>query len=202
MIMLDIMKRNVGVKFNADEAEVVVWAPNTDSVLLLIDGATAPITMQVTEYGYWKIITPQLKKGDRYTFQMDDGKPYPDPASISQPEGVHKSSEAIDVTSYLWTDLHWNNQPLSTYIFYELHVGTFSPEGTFDGIQQRLAYLKELGITAIEIMPVAQFPGERNWGYDGVFPFAVQHSYGGAEGLQQLVNACHQAGLAVVLDVV
>ena len=200
--MLDILKRNVGVQFYADEAEVIVWAPNTDNVTLVIDGAATPVPMHDAGYGYWKINTAQLKKGDQYKFQFDGGKPFPDPASISQPEGVHKSSEAIDITSYPWTDLHWNNQPLSTYIFYELHVGTFSPEGTFAGIQQRLAYLKELGITAIEIMPVAQFPGERNWGYDGVFPFAVQHSYGGAEGLQNLVNACHQAGLAVVLDVV
>lgn len=202
MILLDKMKRNIGVKFNADEAEVIVWAPNTDTVTLIIDAEPTPISMHEAEYGYWKINTAQLKEGDRYKFQLDDGQSYPDPASISQPEGVHKSSEAIDLNTFLWTDSNWNNQPLSSYIFYELHVGTFSPEGTFKGIEEKLAYLKELGITAIEIMPVAQFPGERNWGYDGVFPFAVQHSYGGAEGLQSLVNACHLAGLAVVLDVV
>lgn len=201
MIGLDIKKRNVGVNFINDEAEAIVWAPKAGHVSLVINEAL-PIAMHPAEHGYWKINTHLLKPGDRYTFQLDDGTAYPDPASLSQPEGVHKPSQAIEIANFPWTDSHWKNLPLSDYIFYELHVGTFSPEGTFNGIEEKLSHLKELGITAIEIMPVAQFPGERNWGYDGVFPFATQHSYGGAKGLQQLVDACHQVGLAVVLDVV
>src|SRR5690606_3439547 len=122
--------------------------------------------------------------------------------SLSQPEGVHGCSMAIDTGNFNWNDEAWKNHALKDYIIYELHTGTFSPEGTFEGVINKLDYLVDLGITAIEIMPVAQFPGERNWGYDGVFPFAVQHSYGGAVGLQQLVDACHQKGLAVILDVV
>ena len=201
--MLDTKKRSIGVNFNnSDEAEVVVWAPKATTLSLVIDGEEDPLQMHPAEYGYWKLITPILKKGSRYKFQINDAGTYPDPASISQPAGVHNSSEAIDLTEFEWTDSTWNNPPLDDYIFYELHTGTFSQKGTFEGIEEKLSYLKELGITAIEIMPIAQFPGERNWGYDGVFPFAVQHSYGGAKALQQLVNACHNTGLAVVLDVV
>ena len=203
MIVLDTKKRSIGVNFNnSDEAEVVVWAPKATTLSLVIDGEEDPLQMHPAEYGYWKLITPILKKGSRYKFQINDAVTYPDPASISQPAGVHNSSEAIDLTEFEWTDSTWNNPPLDDYIFYELHTGTFSQKGTFEGIEEKLSYLKELGITAIEIMPIAQFPGERNWGYDGVFPFAVQHSYGGAKALQQLVNACHNTGLAVVLDVV
>lgn len=203
MIVLDTKKRSIGVNFNnSDEAEVVVWAPKATTLSLVIDGEEDPLQMHPAEYGYWKLITPILKKGSRYKFQINDAGTYPDPASISQPAGVHNSSEAIDLTEFEWTDSTWNNPPLEDFIFYELHTGTFSQKGTFEGIEEKLSYLKELGITAIEIMPIAQFPGERNWGYDGVFPFAVQHSYGGAKALQQLVNACHNTGLAVVLDVV
>ena len=137
-----------------------------------------------------------------YEFLVDGDKEYPDPASLSQPGGVHGASKAIDVTEFPWTDRDWKNIPLENYILYELHTGTFTPGGTFSAIEKKLDHLKDLGITAIEIMPVAQFPGERNWGYDGVYPFAVQSSYGGAESLQQLVNACHQKGFAVILDVV
>ena len=201
--MLDTKKRSIGVNFNnSDEAEVLVWAPKATTLSLVIDGEEDPLQMHPAEYGYWKLITPILKKGSRYKFQINDAVTYPDPASISQPAGVHNSSEAIDLTEFEWTDSTWNNPPLDDYIFYELHTGTFTQKGTFEGIEEKLSYLKELGITAIEIMPIAQFPGERNWGYDGVFPFAVQHSYGGAKALQQLVNACHNTGLAVVLDVV
>ena len=114
---------------------------------------------------------------------------------------MHGPSEVID-PSFSWTDDAWSNPPLAEYVFYELHPGAFSPAGTLDAIVPRLRYLKDLGVTAIEIMPVAQFPGNRNWGYDGVFPFAVQNSYGGPRALKQLVNAAHREGLAVALDVV
>ncbi|HZG00138.1 MAG TPA: malto-oligosyltrehalose trehalohydrolase, partial [Chitinophagales bacterium] len=125
-----------------------------------------------------------------------------DPTSLFQPEGVHGNAEALDLTSFGWTDEKWKNPALKDYIIYELHIGTFTPAGTFESVVEKLDHLVELGVTAVEIMPVAQFPRERNWGYDGVFPFAVQNSYGGPHGLQTLVDACHAKGLAVVLDVV
>ena len=137
-----------------------------------------------------------------YRVQLDNNSPSPDPTSLAQPGGVHGPSQALCLSSFAWSANDWNNIPLEDYIIYELHTGTFTEEGTFSGLEKKLGHLKDLGITAIEIMPVAQFPGSRNWGYDGVFPFAVQNSYGGATGLQKLVNACHQKGIAVILDVV
>jgi maltooligosyltrehalose trehalohydrolase len=184
------------------EAHVLVWAPLAQSVSLHHGDRdlTIPLQRDETE-GYWETISDQLKPGDRYTFVLD-GTERPDPASLSQPDGVHGSSQAVNVAEFTWTDAEWRNQPLEHYLIYELHTGTFTPEGTFAGIEEKLDYFLELGINAIEIMPVAQFPGNRNWGYDGVSPFAVQNSYGGAAGLQRLVDACHRRGIAVVLDVV
>jgi maltooligosyltrehalose trehalohydrolase len=134
-------------------------------------------------------------------YQLDGTIERPDPASRLQPEDVHGPSEVVDAR-FTWGESCWWGLPLREYIIYELHVGTFTPDGTFDAIIPHLPDLKALGITAVELMPVAQFPGTRNWGYDGVFPFAVQRSYGGPQGLKRLVDACHQLGLAVVLDVV
>ncbi|HYF03863.1 MAG TPA: alpha-amylase family glycosyl hydrolase, partial [Patescibacteria group bacterium] len=201
MIRTNVMRRTIGVNFlNNGEAEISIWAPLRESVALLFKNTK--LLLKKDEWGYWNGTTNLLKKGDTYKILLDDEKELPDPASLSQPDGVHAHSQTIDVRNFAWTDTAWKNVPLQDYIFYELHTGTFTPEGTFNSIEEKLDFLKSLGITAIEIMPVAQFPGERNWGYDGVFPFAVQNSYGGAEGLQRLVNACHEKGIAVVLDVV
>jgi maltooligosyltrehalose trehalohydrolase len=197
---LNINNRSPGVNFTSSGiAEIRLWAPNARKVSIEPGGQALALVSE--EHGYWRLTTDLLKPGDAYWFDVD-GKQLPDPASLFQPEGVHGPSEAFDVASFNWTDDQWQNIPLDDYIFYELHTGTFSPEGTFKGIEERLDYLIDLGITAIEIMPVAQFPGERNWGYDGVFPFTVQNSYGGPWGLQQLIDTCHNKGLAVVLDVV
>jgi maltooligosyltrehalose trehalohydrolase len=136
-----------------------------------------------------------------YGYVLDGGPERPDPASRCQSRGVHGPSTVVSPT-FDWQDQGWFGLPLQQYVIYELHVGTYTPEGTFEAILASLDYLKDVGVTAIEIMPVAQFPGERNWGYDGVYPFAVQDSYGGPTGLKRLVNACHLNGLAVVLDVV
>jgi maltooligosyltrehalose trehalohydrolase len=152
--------------------------------------------------GYWTARLEQAKAGMRYLFRLDGTAIYPDPASVCQPEGVHGASELANLMSFKWTDTGWRGITLENMIIYELHVGTFSPEGNFNGIIKRLDYLKHLGVNAIELMPVAQFPGKRNWGYDGVYPFAVQHSYGGPSGLKALVNAAHNKGIAVILDVV
>src|SRR5258708_8054183 len=127
---------------------------------------------------------------------------FPEPASLFQPEGVQVPSQMVDPSTFKWTDSGWTGVPLERSIFYELHVGTYTLEGTFEALISHLDDLASLGITTIELMPIAQFPGASNWGYDGVFPFAAQNSYGGPESLQRLIDACHQSGLAVVLDVV
>ncbi|MEI6947383.1 malto-oligosyltrehalose trehalohydrolase [Paraflavisolibacter sp. H34] len=202
MNVVDIHRRRIGLSFaGSGSAEVLLWAPGAQKVQVALPGNEL-VPLEKKEGGYWKATTGKIKPGDRYGFLLNDGPPRPDPASLSQPDGVHGPSQALDLTAFPWTDGGWNNLPLEEYILYELHTGTFTPEGTFAAIEEKLDHLVELGVNAIEIMPVAQFPGDRNWGYDGVLPFAVQHSYGGAAALQQLVNACHRKGLAVVLDVV
>jgi maltooligosyltrehalose trehalohydrolase len=191
-----------GVTFLANgKAIVILWAPYAKKVAIVLPEKQLTISLKKKDRGYWELESDQIQPNDRYKFLLDD-KELPDPASKSQPDGVHGASQAIDLQTAAWSDQNWQNPPLAEYIIYELHTGTFTPEGTFKSIESKLAHLKELGITAIEIMPVAQFPGERNWGYDGVFPYAVQNSYGGPKGLRELVNACHKAGLAVILDVV
>ena len=202
MKQISTRERLLGVNFTTGEqATIEVWAPKVEKLaLILADNTTIPL--QKEEYGYWTAQTYKLQPGDLYKFVLDDENQFPDPTSVSQPEGVHGFSQALNLKNYNWTDSNWKNIPLQDYVLYELHTGTFTPEGTFAGIESKLDYLKELGVNAIEIMPVAQFPGNRNWGYDGVFPYAAQDSYGGAEGLKHLVNACHQKGIAVILDVV
>ena len=198
---MNSLKRSIGINFKEDQTAFVrFWAPEAVSVHLKL--AAEEILMEKKDYGYWALDTSAIQAGSTYSFLIDGTKVIPDPASLLQPEGVHGFSEAYDTNTFDWAEGDWKNPALGSYLIYELHTGTYTAEGTFDGIIQKLDYLVELGITAIELMPVAQFPGERNWGYDGVFPFAVQHSYGGPAGLQRLVNACHQKGLAVILDVV
>lgn len=196
-------ERTLGVNFREDhEAEVVVWAPDAVQVALSVEGHSGLLPLTQDEPGYWCVLTDQIKPGDLYHIVLDGERKLPDPASLAQPQGVHGPSQAVDTNRFRWNDAHWTNPALEDYLIYELHTGTFTPEGTFAAIETKLDYLVELGITAIEIMPVSQFPGARNWGYDGVFPYAVQNSYGGAGGLKHLVDACHAKGIAVVLDVV
>lgn len=198
---INVSKRSIGIHFNENkEAEILVWSPTAEQITVVFDNNK--INLNRIDYGYWKAITDEIKPHRQYKILLNNKDLYPDPASLSQPNGVHEPSQAVDVTKFNWSDLQWNNLPLEAYIIYELHTATFTPQGNFAAIEKKLDYFISLGITAIEMMPVAQFPGNRNWGYDGVFPFAVQNSYGGAEALQHLVNACHQKGLAVILDVV
>ena len=140
--------------------------------------------------------------GARYLFRLENGSDRPDPASRFQPDGVHGPSQVVNLAEFRWTDSGWKGLELDESVFYELHVGAYTPEGTFETLIPHLKDLRELGVTTIELMPVAQFPGSRNWGYDGVQPFAPQNSYGGPLGLQKLVDAAHGHGLAVALDVV
>lgn len=196
---MNINKRNIGLTFNGDQCNFRIWAPQAKKVQLSVKNKNT-FELHPRDYGYWEIETDQIEENDRYWVILD-GKQLPDPASVYQPEGVLGASQAVNLNS-LPSDNKWINIPLKDYILYEIHTGTFSESGDFEGIETKLDHLVDLGITAIELMPVAAFSGERNWGYDGVFPFAVQASYGGPKALQQLIAMCHSKGLAVVLDVV
>ncbi len=156
----------------------------------------------VAELDTWSVTVAGVGHGDRYRFRLDGGDWLADPASRWQPDGVHGPSAVVDESVFRWHDDAWTGVALDDTVLYELHVGTFTAEGTFDAAIRHLPRLHELGITTIEVMPVAAFPGTRNWGYDGVFPFAVQESYGGPTGLARFVDAAHRFGLGVVLDVV
>ena len=181
-----------------------VWAPFSQGVRLVTWSAAGreETAMTPEEFGYFTCRRAGVEEGLRYAFQLDDGQVYPDPASRWQPEGVHHPSAVFFPGSYSWSDQAWRGVPREELVIYELHVGTFTPQGTFEAILPRLSELASLGVTALELMPVAQFPGARNWGYDGVHPYAVQDSYGGPRALQRLVDAAHRRGLAVILDVV
>ncbi len=192
----------VGCLYREGTCDFVVWAPLKNSIHLEVSHPyIETYELQKDEAGYWKIQLPNVKPGLRYVYKIDDESIRPDPASRSQPDGVHKASEVIN-PDFNWTDNNWKGAALEELIIYEIHTGTFTSQQSFDGIIAKLDYLEELGINAIEIMPVAQFPGNRNWGYDGVYPYAVQNTYGGSEGLKRLVNAAHEKGIAVILDIV
>jgi maltooligosyltrehalose trehalohydrolase len=193
--------RSIGLNFDSrGAASLTVWAPTAENMEVKVNNTSA-YTMYPAEMGLWEIRNLNIKEGDNYQIIID-GKILPDPASVLQDENVHGPSRAFDLCAFRWDDRGWRTPRLNELIIYELHTGTFTNEGTFDAIIGKLPYLKDLGVNAVELMPVAQFPGSRNWGYDGVYPFAVQKSYGGPERLQHLVNTCHQQGMAVILDVV
>jgi maltooligosyltrehalose trehalohydrolase len=183
-----------------------VWAPDHTSVELVVERRDTHDIRALTRDagGYWGAAFDDVRAGDRYRYRLgkDDRRVFPDPASKFQPEGVHGPSEVIDLAAFRWTDHDWQPPRRDDLVIYELHVGTFSPPGTFRGVMKRLPYLAQLGVSAIELMPVGDFPGTRNWGYDGVAIFAPSRAYGRPEDLQALVNAAHQHGLAVLLDAV
>jgi len=178
-----------------------VWAPFAETVAVHAIAPDRYVEMARDERGYFSVAF-EAPAGTRYFYRLNDLVDRPDPASRFQPEGVHGPSEVVDGAAYIWADGAWEAPTLKDYIIYELHTGAFTEEGTFQSACGQLGRLGELGVTAIELMPVAQFPGRRNWGYDGVFPFAVQASYGGPTELKRFIDSCHQKGLAVILDVV
>lgn len=190
----------VGSRLENGSCSFIVWAPLKKEVELVLDkGEVHPMTKD--HLGYWHCEITGLSDGSRYYYRLDQDKKLPDPASRFQPDGVYGPSAVVQ-DSFSWQDQTWKGLALGDMIIYELHVGTFTSARNFDGVISKLPYLKRLGVNAIELMPLSQFPGDRNWGYDGVFPFAVQNSYGGPEGLKKLVNAAHLSGIAVILDVV
>jgi len=185
-----------GIKFR-------VWAPTVTSLSLVVVGESKETPMDPEGNGYYTVSLGAARGKKRYFYLLNGKQIRPDPVSRFQPEGVNGPSEVINPYEFKWTDNAWSGTPLEKMIIYEIHTGTFTREGTFEAIVPFSAYLgKDLGVTAIELMPVAQFPGRRNWGYDGTYLYAPQNSYGGPYGLKSLINACHQEGLAVILDVV
>ena len=180
-----------------------LWAPKAKRVDLLIEGREAAgFPLGHLEEGWFELVTRDTPPGTRYRFQIDGDFRVPDPASRFQPCDVSGPSEVIDPRAFRWEDEHWRGRPWEEAVVYELHVGAFTPEGTFAAVEQKLDYLRDLGITAIELMPVSDFPGKRSWGYDGVLPFSPDSSYGRPEDLKRMVQSAHARGLMVLLDVV
>jgi len=182
-----------------------VWAPATSQVEVILESGLAPsrvVPMKRMEDGYFRVSLREAEPGTLYRFRLDGRGPFPDPASRFQPLGVHGPSQVVDPLAFPWTDGAWRGLGLGPLLLYELHVGSFTPAGTFRGVLERLPYLHDLGVTAIELMPVADFPGLRNWGYDGVALFAPARCYGTPDEFRALVDAAHRLGLGVHLDVV
>jgi maltooligosyltrehalose trehalohydrolase len=193
----------LGATYLGDEkCRFLVWAPKARNVdVHVVHPESRRVRLTPGSRGYFHGIVDGVVPGSHYLYRLDDAQERADPASRYQPEGVHGPSEVIH-PDFSWGDSHWRGLPLRDYILYELHVGTFTAEGTFDAVIPHLGELARLGVTVIELMPIGQFPGTRNWGYDGTFCFAAQNSYGGPDGLRRLVDACHKLGLGVALDVV
>jgi len=194
----------LGAKYlGKNRCRFCVWAPNALSVSVhIVEPEERSVVLEKDKHGYHDAVVTGVECGSLYYYILDGEKERPDPASRYQPQGVHGPSQVVDSNGFQWSDHHWFGLDQKDLVFYELHVGTFTDGGTFQDIIHFLPQLKELGVTAIELMPLAQFPGCRNWGYDGVYPFAIQNSYGGPEGLRRLVDACHNHGMAVFVDVV
>jgi maltooligosyltrehalose trehalohydrolase len=179
-----------------------VWAPRARTIELEVLAPALRCALRRDAHDVFEVLADGVGPGAEYCFLLDGERRRPDPCSREQPRGVHGPSRVVDTRAFRWSDASYRCPALEQFVFYELHVGTFTAEGTFDAARARLPELRELGVTAIELMPIAEFPGTRNWGYDGVHLFAPQSSYGGAGGLQRFIDACHHHGLACVLDVV
>ena len=180
-----------------------LWAPKAARVDLLLQGDTrAELPMRAAGAGWYETVVGNAGAGTRYAYRIDGGISVPDPASRSNPQDVHTASEVVDPLSFEWEDADWGGRPWEEAVIYELHVGTFTPEGTYAAAQRRLDYLADFGVTVIELMPLAQFPGKRGWGYDGVLPYAPENAYGPLHDLKAFIQAAHQRGLMVLLDVV
>jgi malto-oligosyltrehalose trehalohydrolase len=179
-----------------------LWAPALERVSLRLEDDGDLLAMRASRTGWHELTTQRAGVGSRYSFVLADGQRVPDPAARFQPEDVQGPSEIIDTSAYAWRDRGWRGRPWNEAVLYELHVGCFTPAGTFRAARDKLPHLVRLGVTALELMPIAAFPGTRNWGYDGVLPYAPDSSYGRPEDLQALVDAAHQLDLMVILDVV
>lgn len=191
----------LGANRSGDAVEFRVFAPDAHQVTLQLDGRD-DVAMTPAGDGRFSCDVPDVATGQRYAYVVDGQGPWPDPWSRSQPDGVHDASAVVDPATYTWQDAGWTGIPRKHLVIYEVHVGTFTPEGTFEAATARLPWLRDLGVTAIELMPVAAFPGTRNWGYDGAALFAPAATYGTPDDLRRLVDTAHALGLAVLQDVV
>jgi maltooligosyltrehalose trehalohydrolase len=203
------MKRRHDMPFGAQYREdgsvaFRLWAPSANKVELCLGDVTSAthITLDRRDNGWFELVTDAAKPGTQYRFRIDEAQKVPDPASRFQPRDVHGPSEVIDPDAFFWHDHVWHGRNWEEAVIYELHIGTFTPTGTFAAARERIDYLADLGITALELMPVSDFPGQRNWGYDGVYPFAPDSSYGRPEDLKELVQSAHSRGIMILLDVV
>ncbi|MDV6342970.1 malto-oligosyltrehalose trehalohydrolase [Nitrosomonas sp. Is37] len=200
------MKRQHCMPFGAEltregKVRFRLWAPAARQIMLLIDDGVQ-VPMQAQEEGWYEWVSEQAHVGSRYLYQIDDGLCVPDPASRYNPDDVHGASQVIDPAAFDWQDDSWYGRPWEEAVIYEIHVGSFTPQGTFAALEQKLDYLADLGVTAIELMPVADFPGQCSWGYDGTLLFAPDRVYGTPEDLKRLIQSAHSHGLMVLLDVV
>ena len=189
-----------GAEISDEGVRFALWAPTARSVSLVLDGRERP--MHADDDGWYRVVAADAKAGQLYAFRIDDGMNVPDPASRFQPDDVHGESLIVDPVAFAWSDADWKGRPWEEAVIYELHVGTATPEGTYAGLEGKLESLKALGVTALELMPLADFSGARNWGYDGVLPYAPDASYGTPDELKRLVDRAHGLGLMVFLDVV
>ena len=192
----------LGANLEGHTTHFRVWAPEAARVEVVIENSETAHAMSRCADGFHEILLPGIGAGNLYRYRIDGRGPFPDPASRFQPNGVHGPSQIVDWQHFPWTDTQWTGLALDETVLYEIHVGAFTPEGTFRGVASRLAELRDLGITAIELMPLSDFPGRWNWGYDGVAPFAPARCYGTPDDLRSLVDQAHRLGLAVYLDVV
>ena len=205
LISADLRKKRAmpfGAAIVGNGVHFRLWAPKHGKIGLKLEDSKAVYPMTSISGGWHEYYAPGANSGTRYRFILPGGLEIPDPASRFQPDDVHGPSEVINPGSYEWSVVKWRGRPWEEFIIYELHVGTFTAEGTFRAAISRLDYLRDLGITAIELMPVGDFPGKWNWGYDGVLPFAPDASYGRPEDLKGLIDAAHGLNIAVILDVV
>jgi maltooligosyltrehalose trehalohydrolase len=189
-----------GAEITPEGVRFALWAPTARDVKLALDHAE--LALNVDAEGWYRFVSQEARPGSRYGYKIDGNLVAPDPASRFQPDDVHGFSLVVDPRSYEWSDNSWAGRPWEETVLYEVHVGTASPEGTYAGLQNRLEALRDLGITAIELMPIGEFPGQRNWGYDGVLPYAPDAAYGSPDDLKRLVEHAHELGLMVFLDVV
>jgi maltooligosyltrehalose trehalohydrolase len=189
-----------GAEITDEGVRFALWAPTAREVSLILDGQERRI--EAAEDGWYRTIAPEARAGSRYAYRIDGSLNVPDPASRFQPDDVHRESLVLNPKDYTWRDEGWTGRPWEETVLYELHVGTATPEGTYAGLMKRLEDIRDAGITAIELLPLAEFPGRRGWGYDGVLHFAPEASYGTPEDLKQLIDRCHALGLMVFIDVV
>lgn len=198
--MQRIHRMPFGAEFTKDGVRFALWAPSAREVSLVLDGLEHP--MPSAEDGWRRLTLSGAQEGSRYSFRIDENLTIPDPASRFQPNDVHQESLIVDPAAFQWSDDTWKGRPWEETVLYEVHVGTATPEGTYAGLMAKLEELRDLGITAIELLPVAEFPGRRNWGYDGVLPFAPDAAYGTPDDLKRLIDRAHALGLMVFIDVV